>query len=94
VKAPESEPSFLMSTVPVVAGSPGRMLDAVRTARPSLEFRIRSVPAENVFAGLADEAVKLAPEPTTAPTERASVSRAPSAVRGLLARSSSRDMGR
>src|SRR3954452_18231204 len=63
VNVPDSEPVFLMSTVPLEAGSAGRMLDAVRTAAPSWSLRIESVPDENVFEGFADEAVKFAPEP-------------------------------
>ena len=66
VKAPARLPVFSMSTVPVAAVPPGLRSLAVRTAVPSLEFRIDSVPEANVFAGLAEEAVKSAPEPTTA----------------------------
>src|SRR5215212_6140910 len=53
-----------------------------------------SVPAAKVFAGLADEAVKSAPEPTTAPTASSSVSSAPSASRGLAMMKRRRDIGR
>ena len=66
VNAPDRPPVFWMSTVPVAAVPPGRRPEAVRTAVPSLEFAMVSVPDEKVFDGLADEAVKSAPEPTTA----------------------------
>ena len=49
-----SEPVFLMSTVPMVAGSPGRMFDAVRIAAVSFELSMVSVPAVKVLLGLAD----------------------------------------
>ncbi len=52
-----------------------------------------SVPAANVFAGLAEEAVKSAPEPTTAAAASRRVRRAPSASRGLAARKRRRDIG-
>src|SRR5262245_331160 len=92
VKEPLRPPVFWMSTVPVEL-LPGRRLLAVSTAVPSLELRMLSVPAEKVFAGLAEEAVKSAPEPTTAAAASSSVSRAPSASRGLAARKRRRDIG-
>ena len=79
---PLSEPVFAMSTVPVWAASPGRRLLADRTATPSLELPIVSVPEANVFAGLAEVALKSAPEPTTAVAASRSVRSAPSASLG------------
>src|SRR5438874_1974403 len=67
VKAPEREPLFCTSTVPL-AESPGFMLLAVRTARPSFELRIESVPAANVLLGFADVAGKLGLVPTATAT--------------------------
>jgi hypothetical protein len=81
VKAPESEPEFWTSTVPV-AESPGFMLLAVRTARPSIELRIESVPAANVLLGFAELAVKLALDPTATATAATSAPRAPRARSG------------
>jgi hypothetical protein len=51
---------------------------AVRTARPSLELRIESVPAANVLLGFAELAVKLALDPTATATAAMSAERAPS----------------
>ena len=82
MKAPLSEPVFSMSTVPVCAASPGLRLLAERTAVPSLELSIVSVPEANVFDGFADEAVKSAPEPTTAPAASRSVSERAERERG------------
>jgi hypothetical protein len=84
VKAPESEPVFCTSTVPF-AESPGLMLLAVRTARPSLELRIESVPAANVLLGFADVAVKLALDPTATATAVVSAASAPSSRSGWRA---------
>src|SRR3954447_4442967 len=92
VNVPLSEPVFWMSTRPVLAGPPGRMLLALSTAVAALELPIVSVPEANVFAGFADEAVKSAPEPTTAPAASSSVKSAPSARRGCAARAFRRDM--
>jgi hypothetical protein len=47
-----------------------------------LELPIVSVPEAKVFAGLAEVALKSAPEPTTAVAASSSVSRAPSASLG------------
>src|SRR3954454_6727428 len=88
---PLSEPVFWMSTSPV-ALPPGRRFDAVSTAELALEFTIDSVPVANVLAGLAEAAVKSAPEPITAPAARRSVTSAPSAMRGVPARIFRRDM--
>ena len=82
VKAPESEPLFWTSTVPV-AESPGFMPLAVRTARPSFELRIESVPAANVLLGFAELAVKLALDPTATATAATSAERAPSSQRAV-----------
>jgi hypothetical protein len=78
VKAPESDPLFWTSTVPV-AESPGFIPLAVRTAEASFELRIESVPAANVLLGFADVAVKLALDPTATATAAMSAVRAPSA---------------
>src|SRR3954463_5502814 len=99
VKAPARLPLFWMSTVPVAAAPPGLRLLAVRTAAPSLEFGMLSVPDAKVFAGVAGAGgeaggVRSAPEPITAPAGSSSVSRAPSASRGFAARKRRRDMGR
>ena len=83
---PLSEPVFSMSTVPVWAASPGRRLLADSTATPSLELPIVSVPEAKVFAGLAEVALKSAPEPTTAVAASRSVRSAPSASLGWLVR--------
>src|SRR6476661_231995 len=78
LNVPLSVPVFLMSTVLVVAGSPGLIPLAVRMAALSFEFSIDSEPVENVFDGFADAAVKFAPEPTAT---AAAASRAASAPR-------------
>jgi hypothetical protein len=93
VKTPLRSPSFWMSTVPTEGVPAGLRLPAERIAVPSLELSIVSVPEANVFAGFADDAVKSAPEPTTAPAASRSVRRAPSAMRGWAARTLRRDRG-
>src|SRR3954468_8651582 len=84
VNAPLREPVFWTSTVPVVAGSPGFMPLAVRTARPSLEFRMVIVPAAKVLLGFAELAEKLALDPTATATEAVSAASARRARRGCL----------
>src|SRR3954470_13200851 len=88
-----SEPVFWMSTVPVVAGSPGRMFEAVRIAAPAFELSIDSVPAAKVLLGLALCALKFAPDAAVMPTATSRVARAASARRGLAATTVIRDMG-
>jgi hypothetical protein len=58
---------------------------AVRTARPSFELRIESVPAANVLLGFAEVAVKLALDPTATATAAMSAERAPSTRTGWRA---------
>src|SRR3954469_23457856 len=90
VKAPPRLPVFLMSTVPA-AVPPGRRLDAVRTARLSALLDIDSVPVEKVLAGLADCAVKSAPDATVRPVAARTVARAPRVRRGRLTSRARRD---
>ncbi len=52
VNTPLTVPVFWMSTVPLVAGSPGFMPAAVRMAEADFELPMVSVPAVNVLAGL------------------------------------------
>src|SRR5689334_15324537 len=68
VKAPERVPELPMSTWPVRAGSPGRMSVAVNSAEPASELYIASVPVAKDVDGLADEAVKSAPDAAVMPT--------------------------
>src|SRR3712207_240067 len=83
-----------MSTVPVAAVPPGLMPLALRTAcAPGLLFSIDSVPAANSLSGFADEAVKLAPGATKAPTAAKSTTRAPSVRLGCLMRNAIRATG-
>ena len=93
MNAPLSEPVFSMSTTPPSPGPPGRRFEAVMIATPSLELSIDSVPEENVFEGFAEEAVKSAPEPTTAPAASSRVSSAPRASRGWETSTWMRDIG-
>ena len=72
VKSPLSEPVLAMSTVPTEAASPGRIPEAVRIADDWLSDMV-SVPVEKTFAGLAEEAVKSAPEATVTPTAASTV---------------------
>jgi hypothetical protein len=74
-------PSFSMSTVPVCGAPPGFMFDGLKTAAASLELSIVSVPAVNVFAGLALWLVKSAPEPTATPAAASAVASAASVRR-------------
>src|SRR5215210_4333906 len=66
VNAPETEPVFLMSTVPV-AVPPGLRPEAVRTAVPALLLDWLIVPALNTLDGLALAELKFAPDPTAMP---------------------------
>ena len=50
VNAPGSEPVFLMSTVPLVAGSAGFMFEAVRIAALFFELTMVIVPARERVA--------------------------------------------
>src|SRR3954454_13425713 len=92
-KAPMTEPVFLMTTVPLVAGSPGFMFEAVRIAAPTFELVMLSVPAVKVLLGFAVCAVKLAPDATVTPTATRMVARAASRRRGLARRTLVRDIG-
>src|SRR6266545_2424506 len=80
-----------MSTVPVDE-SPGRRFDAVKTAALSALLDVDSVPVEKVLAGLADWAVKSAPEATVRPAAARTVASAPSVRRGRLTSRARRDM--
>src|SRR5919199_2745543 len=93
VKLPESVPAFWMSTVLVRAGSAGRMSVAdVKIAAPSFELSIVSVPVANVVFGLADVALKFAPEAAVMPTAASTVARAASVRLGRSTRAWRRDM--
>ena len=93
VKAPDSEPALVMSTVPTRAGSPGRMSAVLaQTASPCLELVIVSVPVANVVSALADVAVKSAPEAAVMPTATSTVASAASVRRGRETRTDRRDM--
>src|SRR5690242_12724840 len=93
VKLPERLPALPTSTVPTRAGSPGRMSVAdVKMAVPSLVFEIDSVPVANVVFGLADVAVKSAPEAAVIPTATSTVASAASVRLGRSTRACRRDM--
>src|SRR4051812_479626 len=93
VKVPDSEPPLPTSTVPTRAGSPGRMSVAeVKIAWPSLLFEIDSVPVANVVFGLAEDAVKSAPDAAVIPTATSTVASAASVRLGRSTRACRRDM--
>ena len=93
VKAPDSVPAFVMSTVPTRAGSPGRMSAVLdQTASPCLELVIDSVPVANVVSAFADVAVKSAPEAAVMPTATSTVASAASVRRGRETRTDRRDI--
>src|SRR5215207_3165374 len=91
VKTPSSEPVFSMSTVPSLV-SPGRMPEAVRIAASARLLDIVSVPVLNVLAGLAEEAVKSAPDATVTPTAVVTVASTARVRRGCRTRWARRDM--
>ena len=87
VKAPLSVPVFLISTSPVVVGSPGFMFEAVEDRGAGLVVaRCVIVPAVKVLPAFADEAVKFAPEAPVTPTATRTVARAARVRRGLARR--------
>src|SRR4051812_19716647 len=81
VNAPEAEPVFLMSTVPV-AVPPGFMPEAVRIAAPDLLLVWLMVPALNTFEGFALVELKFAPDPTAMPVAARTPTRPAITLRG------------
>ena len=93
VKSPDSEPEFVMSTVPTRAGSPGRMSAVLaQRACAALVLVIVSVPVANVVSALAEVAVKSAPEAAVMPTATSTVASAARVRRGRETRVDRRDM--
>src|SRR3954447_24242269 len=93
LNAPLSEPVLAMSTMPSGALSPGRRPETVNSAVLSALLPIVSVPVLKVFAGLADEAVKSAPEATVTPTAASTVPSVARVRRGCRESVARRDIG-